>query len=108
MWPELEGSALDKFMRWLLSQDTHCGSRIYAHNGGNFDALYLVRWLVERQSEFTIELTPVQATVLCLQVIEKRMRRRQRRWMFLDSLRLMNASLDKLGKAFGLGGKLDA
>lgn len=104
-FPEDAGGALDQFLEFLFADDEYIGHWIYAHNGGNFDALYLIRWLMERSERFAIEVIPVQSTVLSLEVHEKRVRRRQRKWTFIDSLRLMNASLDKLGKAFGLGGK---
>lgn len=104
-FPELVGGALDQFMEFILGSDEYVNWWIYAHNGGNFDALYLIRWLMERSDRFAIEVIPVQSTVLSLEVHEKRMRRHRRKWTFIDSLRLMNAGLDKLGKAFGLGGK---
>ena len=105
-FPELDGSAVDRFLTWLFGEPNYCGWWLYAHNGGNFDALYLIRWLLERQDRYRLEVTPVQATVLCLEVMEKTENREPRKWIFIDSLRLMNAGLDRLGKAFGLGGKL--
>lgn len=107
MLPEKRGSAVDQFLEFVLGDDYYCGHWIYAHNGGNFDSLYLIRWLIERPERFHFNVIPVQATVLSLEVIERKVRRNRRKWTFIDSLRLMNASLDKLGKAFGLGGKLE-
>jgi len=104
-FPETPNGAIDQFLTWLFADDEYVGYWIYAHNGGNFDALYLIRWLMDHAKDYSIEVIPVQSTVLSLEVHEKKTRRRQRKWTFIDSLRLMNAGLDKLGKSFGLGGK---
>lgn len=104
-FPETSGGALDQMLSWLMHDDEYSGWWIYAHNGGNFDALYIIRWAMEHMNDYALQVIPVQSTVLSLEIRERRSRRRQRNWTFIDSLRLMNAGLDKLGNAFGLGGK---
>jgi hypothetical protein len=106
--PEDKGSAVDKFMVWLLGRDKYSSKRgsvwIYAHNAGNFDVLYLIRWLYAHRERYSYNTIPLQSSVLCMEVTDKAYP--SRKWMFFDSLKLMNAALEKLGKAFGLGGKV--
>lgn len=107
-YPEQSGSPVDQFLRWLFAQPNLVGDWFYAHNAGNFDVLYLVRWLLEHESRFRVEVVPLQSSVLMLTVVDKESNpKRPSKWTFVDSLRLMSSSLDKLGKAFGLGGKVE-
>lgn len=103
--PEAEGSPIDQFMRWLTGTNAYCGHWNYGHNAGNFDTLYIVRWVWEHADEFTMEVVPLQSSILMLEVRSKE--HPNKRWTFLDSFRLMPAKLDKLGKAFGIGGKTE-
>lgn len=110
--PEDARGPISQFLSWLFIQGR--GRRgldftkhwIYAHNGGNFDFLYLVRWLMVHPSEYSFSATPLQSSILCLEVTEKRAKR-PRSWTFLDSYRLLNAPLDKLGKALTGEGKTE-
>lgn len=103
-YPEHRTGPVAQFLSWYFATDKYCGYWCYAHNGGNFDLLYIVRWLLDHESDYTFEVVPLQSSILCLSVIEKRSRKKQRRWTFLDSYRLMNAGLDKIGNAlFGEG-----
>lgn len=106
MRPEEDGSAIDKFLQWLLANEQYKKGRyrIYAHNGGSFDVLFIIRWAIERQ-KYSLQATPIQSSVLSLELKEKGENKNV--YLFLDSLRLMDASLDKLGKAFGFGGKIE-
>jgi hypothetical protein len=102
MYPEDDGGAVDQFMRWLLSsagQYTRRLGRWWAHNGGNFDVLYLLRWV--QRNQVPAQAIPQQSTIVCLTVGSGR-----HQWEFVDSYRLMRGSLDDLGKAFGLGSKV--
>src|SRR4029077_5128689 len=58
MKPAEEGSAVDQFLRWLISTNVRYHKHwIYAHNGGNFDVLYLIKWLYHH-SEYSLEVVP--------------------------------------------------
>lgn len=105
--PEDVTGPVSRFLTWLFGTRAYCKHWIYAHNGGNFDFLYLVRWLISHGDEFTFDAIPLQSSILCLTV-----RRRERnrsglwQWTFLDSYRLMNAPLEKLGKGLVGEGKV--
>jgi hypothetical protein len=100
-FPEDTAGPVSQFLTWLFAIKRFCGTWIYAHNGGNFDFLYLVRWLMDHTEEYSFNAVPLQSSILCLEVTDKPQppRKKPRTWTFLDSFRLMNAPLDKLGKA---------
>lgn len=104
-YPEDAAGPVSQFMTWLTSTNQYCDRWIYAHNGGNFDFLYLIRWLISHSEEYSFNVVPLQSSILCLEVAKKVERRKTPlTWTFLDSYRLMNAPLDKLAKALlGVG-----
>lgn len=102
------GGCIDKLMSVILSKK-YAGNIFYAHNGGNFDYLFLLTWLQEHRQEFGFELVPIQSSIQIIRVwripegpddpiIEK--------WEFLDSMRLLPMGLDRACKTFGLPGKV--
>lgn len=107
--PQEKGSAVDQFLNWLISTRSRYHKYwLYAHNGGNFDVLYILRWFLENADKYAMEVVPVQSTILCLECYNRNAnsdKKYREQWKFIDSYRLMNASLDKIGIAFGLGGK---
>ncbi len=63
---------------------------------------------MEHDQEYSFNTIPLQSSILCLEVTEKHCRGRRKTpitWTFVDSYRLMNAKLDKLGKALVKEGK---
>lgn len=102
-YPEDPRGPVSQFLTWLFSTDEYCKHWIYAHNGGNFDFLYVIKWLLQHSEEYSFQVVPLQSSVLCLTVNDKNSKRK---WTFLDSFRLMNASLEKLGQAFVGEGKV--
>lgn len=98
------GNCIDKCMRFLLRRRFR-GHRIYAHNGGAFDFLFLVPWLKRtgRTLGFRFKVVPISSTIQVLDVWTGD--RKNPEWRFVDSLKLMPAGLDRLGKTFGIGGK---
>jgi hypothetical protein len=101
--PQVKNGALDLWLRWLFSGEAPSGP-LYAHNGGNFDANFVLKWLLKQpKRRYRWQIIPVQSTTLCLEVWKEGS---EGSWRFLDSARLMPASLEKLGKTFGLGGKV--
>ncbi len=106
--PEDSRGPVSQFLTWLFASQTYCKHWIYAHNGGNFDFLYLVRWLMGHTEEYSFNVVPLQSSILCLEVSDKPQppRKTPRTWTFLDSYRLMNAPLEKLGQALVGEGKV--
>lgn len=106
--PEDVRGPVSQFLSWLFSSKQYCKHWIYAHNGGNFDFLYIVRWLMAHQTEYSFNVVPLQSSILCLEVADKPAppRKTPRTWTFLDSYRLMNAPLEKLGQALCGEGKI--
>lgn len=98
--PEKDGGAIDQFMRWILARPGYQRFRIYAHNAGNFDNLYLVAWAIEHPEEVELEIIPIQSSVLSL-TIKKRNGARPAKFQFIDSMKLMPGSLKDVAKAFG-------
>ena len=107
-FPEDARGPVSQFLSWLFANKVYVNHWIYAHNGGSFDFLYLIRWLIAHTEEYSFNVVPLQSSILCLEVTEKRRRGRRKTpltWTFLDSYRLMNAGLEKLGKALVGQGK---
>lgn len=99
------GGCIDKFMTVLLSKFP--GRKIYAHNGGGFDMLFLFAWL-RRHPEYQFEIVPVQSSILKLDVWPRGSKTPKKdRVSFLDSMRLLPGGLDKACKAFGVKGKVE-
>ncbi len=103
--PEEPNSAVDQFLTWLTSTGrTYKSHWLYAHNGGNFDFLYVLRWFLNRPDDYSLEITPVQSSILALTVRSKT--DEQVKWSFVDSYKLMNAKLEDIATTFNLGGKV--
>ena len=102
----LEGGCIDRAMRYLLRADFR-GYHIYAHNGGKFDYLFLLPWLMHvgvPMLGYRFSIIPVASDIQVLDVWHSN--NRQQNWRFLDSIKLLPTSLDKAAKAFGLPGKV--
>jgi len=107
-YPEEAPGAVSQLLTWLFRTKSYTDHWIYAHNGGSFDFLYLIRWLLAHDQEYSFNAIPLQSSILCLEVTEKQKRGRRKTpltWTFLDSYRLMNGKLEKLGKALVGEGK---
>lgn len=124
-----EGTCIKSAIDHVL-QPQYAGTWIYAHNGGNYDFLFFVRRLLERDMKrrFRVEVTPVGSTVICIEVHERELgehlsgcdtpscpgceTKRLRsgpdlKWTFVDSVRLMPLPLDDLGETFAIGRKVE-
>jgi hypothetical protein len=98
--PDDPRSAVGMFCHWYFNGKKH-RPPIYAHNGGNFDFLYILKWL-ESNCPALINIIPAQSAILQMKVkVDKKGKK-----VFRDSARLMPGSLDKLMKAFLGKGKL--
>jgi hypothetical protein len=93
---------IDSLMRAVLVPQ-NLGKWIYAHNGGKFDYLHIMPWLVAHKDEYDITIIPVSSGIQILDVKPKG--QKKGKWRFLDSYKLIPLSLEKAAKAFGLEGK---
>jgi hypothetical protein len=70
------GGCIDRFLTWLfftpegrnLRIGSPNGSVIYAHNGGNFDSLFILPWLRLHSNVLNFEILPLQSTVVEIKV----------------------------------------
>jgi len=105
----LPGGCVDKLLCRLLTRK-YRGWVFYAHNGGNFDHLFLLAWLRDHLDEFGFEVVPVQSSIQVIRVWrlpegpEDPIRDR---WEFLDSIKLLPMGLERACKTFGLPGKVE-
>lgn len=93
-------SAISQFLMWYFGGPLRCA--IYAHNGGNFDHLFVLRWLLTFKPDTQIEFVPTQSSILLMTVTIGK-----RKYEFRDSMRLMPASLDSIAKTLLGEGKLE-
>ena len=89
--------ALSLFLEWWLSSSRE--EWLYAHNGGNFDNVFTLAWLLSQSdSKFSAEIIPVQSCILRLRLYLRENPKIY--WDFLDSFRLLPASLNALAETF--------
>ena len=95
--PTDKQGALSCFLEWYFSCPRD--EWLYAHNGGNFDNVFTLAWLLSQPTErFRAEIIPVQSCILRLRVIDAQNPKLY--WDFLDSFRLLPASLNALAETF--------
>jgi hypothetical protein len=102
------GHVIDRFLEAALTPRFE-GHRFYAHNGGKFDVQFLMQRFLDGPWEslgYEGTFVRVNATVLKLTIWH--CSNKKAKWHFVDSMRLLPSSLDKIGKAFTGTGKLDA
>lgn len=90
---------------------------IYAHNGGNYDLLFLIRRLITSpifMGKYLVDIIPIGSSILKVEVSTrgtaskvKRSEKGKLKWTFVDSIKLLPIGLNKLGETFGLGSKED-
>lgn len=101
-----EGGAVDRLMRACL-KDEYRGWTFYVHNGGNFDFLHILPWLVREKltRDLQISIVPLGNSGL-LAIDVWKTKKKWQRWRFVDSVRLIPMSLDQAGKSFAKRRKL--
>jgi len=92
--PEHPDSAISKFLLWRFSTPTRRPQ--YAHNGGNFDAVFALASIIALFPTLTVELIPSQSSILLMKVTDKQ----GHSWEFRDSARTLPDSLDNLAQCF--------
>jgi hypothetical protein len=110
----------------------YAGYWIYAHNGGNYDFLFLVKALLHNKklrSKYFVELTPIGSCVVRMDVTERAANLHELgcsipgckgcapktdkstgsklKWTFVDSARLMPLPLKEIGEIFGITKKVE-
>jgi len=93
--PEDPRSAMGQFMEWYLSEPRK--QWLYAHNGGNFDTVFALAYLLKNRPDLGVQLIPSQSSILMMEVLHHG---GNNKWLFLDSARTLPDSLDNLGKCF--------
>jgi hypothetical protein len=106
------GGCIDRMLRHIFAMDCPKPSRarmrlyqskrcnIYAHNGGKFDHLFLVGWLMKHRKLLRFEIVSTQARIQRLDIWATGQSKRRGFWSFLDSVSLLPMTLDKIGKTF--------
>ena len=97
--PDDARSAVSQFCAWYFLRRPP--GPIYAHNGGNFDHLYILRWLLRHMPHARVEFIPTQSSILLMTVWVNK-----RKYEFRDSMRLMVAGLDDIAKTLLGEGKV--
>lgn len=97
-------NCIDEMMKQLLTRRT-LNYHFYAHNGGKFDFLHLLPWIVDfcKHTDYTYQITPIASSIQILDIIHPN---KHGRWRFLDSYKLVPLSLKKMSKTFGVIEKL--
>jgi hypothetical protein len=93
--PDNPDSAISQFLRWRFANPTRCPQ--YAHNGGNFDAVFALASIIASFPNFNIEIIPSQSSILLMKVKDKTT---GKKWDFRDSARTLPDSLDNLANCF--------
>lgn len=78
---------------------------IYSHNGGKFDELFLLGWLIQNQHLVRFDLASVQSRIQRLDVYRIDKPKDVISWAFLDSYSLLPLSLRKMVQTFDPGGE---
>ena len=99
--PENPRSAMSLFLAWRFDHPTRCSQ--YAHNGGNFDAVFALSSIIANRSNLSVEIIPSQSSILLMKVEDKETRSK---WEFRDSARTLPGSLESLGQCFCGRGKV--
>ena len=102
------GGCVDQMMRYIC-QKKFKNHHIYAHNGGRFDFLFILPWLLDEGAKrgFMFSIVPVASSIQVLDIWRTvKGNNKWQKWRFLDSYKLIPTGLDKAAKTFGLEGKL--
>lgn len=97
----MPGGVIDKLFQTLLVPEYSSKvARIYAHNGGHFDHLFLLGWLYEHADEYRFEVVLAQSRIQRLDVWRLDTPRKKLCWSFVDSISIIPLSLEEAGKTF--------
>jgi len=95
-----------------MLQKRYLGWHLYAHNGGRFDFLHLLPWLISEGRSLGFRFAAIPAgksggiQILDIWKVTKKGKRDGKgKWRLLDSIKLIPLALDKACKTFKLTGK---
>lgn len=88
--------SMEAFLSHVLKKEYN-GWRFFAHFGGRFDVHYVYDWLRQNEPNTYMEINCSGSAVISLTV-----RQGKNRWRFVDSYRLMPASLESLTYEFAV------
>ncbi len=114
-----DGGCVDLFMRHIVGHPKRDGKKykppnkawmsgeaeIYAHNGGRFDATFLLVWLYNHADEFDVEVTSVQGRAQRVFVRPKGRKGRRSGWLFSDSALVLQMKLEQATMLYSKGKK---
>lgn len=100
-WHTSGSACIRQAIALVLTRRTE-GWVFFAHNGGNFDWLHFLPEL--HALGFYFEIATVGSGIQLLKV-KRSATDKGKGWTFLDSAKLLPMTLEKAGKAFGVGGK---
>ena len=88
------GGCIDQAMRYICQQK-YKHHHIYSHNGGRFDMLFTLPWLMDEgdRRDFKFDMVPVASSIQVLDIWRGENRRAG--WRFIDSFKLIPTGLDK-------------
>lgn len=123
-----DGLCIGMALEYILRPERN-GHWIYAHNGGNYDFLFLIKALLTDEKlkrKYLIDLTPIGSTIIRMDVSERKPDKHnvgcvdpqcrgcgtggdgpRMKWSFIDSARLMPLPLKDLGETFGITKKVE-
>ena len=91
--PSHPKSCVTAFLKWIFERPSKLSH--YAHNGGNFDAVFLLSSIIANFPALKAEIIPSQSSILMLKA-----KSGGNEWTFLDSARSLPDSLDNLASCF--------
>lgn len=74
--------------------------KIFSHNGGRFDVLFIMPWLKRHRNRFRWEISGPESRIQRLEVWPRRSNKKRLSWVFQDSIAILPMSLEKVGKVF--------
>lgn len=100
---------IDKFLKWLFKDDKYKASKysIYAHNGGKFDFLFLLGWLIKKTVKYRFSIVSVSGRIQRLDVWKVGEDPKKDKWSFFDSYCIVPLSLVEFGSTFQLAVRKD-
>lgn len=95
--------------RHLRRRYSSARCRIFAHNGGRFDSLFVFPWLLRYRDRLRWEISGPESRIQRLEIWPKLADKKRLSWVIQDSVAILPMSLEQIGKKFlpeGTAGKM--